>query len=139
MALKKELMKPKIVAIAGKSNSGKTTLIEKLISCLRSRGHRIESATHAHHGLKMDRKGKDSWRHRKAGASATLVIAEGEIALLKDNERTCAEKITAYLSDMDVILAEGFKGQDLPKIEIFRREGPHLKPLGMLDENGSPL
>lgn len=56
MALKKKLMKPKIVTIAGKSNSGKTTLIEKLIDCMSSHGHRIGSVKQAHHGLKMDRK-----------------------------------------------------------------------------------
>ena len=128
-------MKTKIITIVGKSNSGKTTLLEKLISQLTQRGYRIGSVKHAHDGFEMDKEGKDSWRHRKAGASATLVITESKIALVKDDPSDYIEKMNVNLSDMDIIIAEGFKNQALPKIEVFRTESVHKRPLCMADEN----
>jgi molybdopterin-guanine dinucleotide biosynthesis protein B len=128
-------MKTKIIAIVGKSNSGKTTLLEKLVAELTRRGYRIGTAKHAHHGFEMDTKGKDSWRHRNAGASATLVISEDKVALIKNDKKSYLEKMESYLSDNDIILAEGFKRQNLPKIEIFRIQGIHKSPLCMEDEN----
>ncbi|WP_457553645.1 molybdopterin-guanine dinucleotide biosynthesis protein B [Desulfobacula sp.] len=128
-------MNPKIITIVGKSNSGKTTLLEKLIAHLTDKGYKIGSVKHVHDGFEMDKEGKDSWRHRKAGASATLVITENKVAIIKDDTTSYIEKMTLYLSDMDIILAEGFKKQDLPKIEIFRTESVHKNPLCMKDEN----
>ena len=128
-------MKTKIITIVGKSNSGKTTLLEKLIALLTQRGYRIGSVKHAHDGFEMDKEGKDSWRHKKAGARSTLVISENKIALVKDDKTDYIEKMSAYLSDMDIILAEGFKKQNLPKIEVFRTESMHKNPLCMEDEN----
>ena len=128
-------MKPKIITIVGKSNSGKTTLLEKLIAHLTDRGHRIGSVKHAHDGFEMDKEGKDSWRHRKAGARATLVITQNEVAIVKDDKTSYVEKMRSYLSDMDLILAEGFKKQNLPKIEVFRTGSVHKEPLCMEDEN----
>ena len=128
-------MKTKIITIVGKSNSGKTTLLEKLIALLTDRGYKIGSVKHAHDGFEMDKEGKDSWRHRKAGAGATLVITQNKIALVKDDKRGYSEKMQSYLSDMDIILAEGFKKQSLPKIEVFRTQSEHKKPLCMEDEN----
>ncbi len=128
-------MKTKIITIVGKSNSGKTTLLEKLIKLLTQRGYKIGSVKHAHDGFEMDREGKDSWRHRKAGASAALVISEHKVAVIKDDESGYVEKMTSYLSDMDVIIAEGFKKQNLPKIEVFRVDSVHKEPLCMDDEN----
>ncbi|WP_300455182.1 molybdopterin-guanine dinucleotide biosynthesis protein B [Desulfobacula sp.] len=128
-------MKPKIITIVGKSNSGKTTLLEKLIVCLTKRGYRIGSVKHAHDGFDMDKEGKDSWRHRKAGAKATLVIMENKVAMIKDDAASYIEKMRSYLSDMDIILAEGFKRQNLSKIEVFRIGSVHKNPLCMADEN----
>lgn len=122
-------MTPPIISIAGKSNSGKTTFAVKLISELTRRGYRIGSVKHTHHDIDMDRKGKDSWRHKQAGAEATLLITDQQIAMIKDDQRTDIEKMYAYLPDMDLILAEGFKRQPLPKIEVFRTDGPHEHPL----------
>jgi molybdopterin-guanine dinucleotide biosynthesis adapter protein len=122
-------MTPSIISIAGKSNAGKTTLIEKLIAELTNRGYRIGSVKHTHDGFELDNNGKDSWRHKKAGAEASLVITDRKIALVKDDDRTDIEKMRFYLSDMDLILAEGFKRQPLPKIEVFRADGPHEHPL----------
>ncbi|MCD4678508.1 MAG: molybdopterin-guanine dinucleotide biosynthesis protein B [Desulfobacula sp.] len=128
-------MMTKIITIVGKSNSGKTTLLEKLIARLTQRGYKIGSVKHAHDGFEMDKEGKDSWRHKKAGAKATLVISEDKIALVKDDKTSYLEKMRSYLEDMDIILAEGFKKQHLPKIEIFRTESVHKNPLCMEDKN----
>ena len=128
-------MKPKIITIVGKSNSGKTTFLEKLIALLTQRGYKIGSVKHAHDGFEMDKEGKDSWRHRKAGARTTLVIAQNEVAIIKDDKTSSIEKMKSYLSDMDLILAEGFKKQILPKIEIFMSQSVHKEPFCMEDEN----
>lgn len=128
-------MKTNIITIVGKSNSGKTTLLEKLIACLTQKGYKIGSVKHAHDGFEMDKKGKDSWRHRKAGAAATLVITQGKVALIKDDTKGYIEKMTSYLSDVDIIIAEGFKKQHLPKIEVFRKDSIHKNPLCMEDAN----
>jgi len=128
-------MKTNIITIVGKSNSGKTTLLEKLIAHLTDKGYKIGSVKHAHDGFEMDKKGKDSWRHKKAGAAATLVITDNKIAMVKDDTTGYIEKMCTYLSDMDIILAEGFKKQALPKIEIFRTGGEHKHPFCMADEN----
>ena len=128
-------MPPEIISIVGKSNSGKTTLMVKLITELTQRGYKIGSVKHAHDGFEPDQEGKDSWRHKKAGAAASLVMANGKIALVKDDDRPDLERIQYYHRDVDLILAEGFKRHPLPKIEIFRVDGPHGSPLCLEDPN----
>jgi len=128
-------MKPQIISIAGKSNSGKTTLLEKLIFELNSRGYKIGAVKHTHDGFDFDKKGKDSWRHKKAGAVATLVITDTKIALVKDDTSSYIEKMKIFLGDTDLILAEGFKKQPLAKIEIFRTGGDHKEPMCLDDPN----
>ncbi|MFH2058786.1 MAG: molybdopterin-guanine dinucleotide biosynthesis protein B [Pseudomonadota bacterium] len=124
-------MKPKIITIVGKANSGKTTLLEKLVACLTQRGYRIGTVKHTHCGFDMDRKGKDSWRHRQAGASATLVVTDDQAIIIKDDIRTPAQKMGEYLKDMDLIIAEGFKSHNFAKIEVFRKDSSHNAPLFM--------
>ncbi|WDP91196.1 MAG: molybdopterin-guanine dinucleotide biosynthesis protein B [Desulfobacter sp.] len=126
-------MTPQIVLIVGKSNSGKTTLVEKLIRELTARGLSIGSVKHAHDNFDFDKEGKDSWRHKKAGADATLVVTDTRVALVKNDERSHIQKIRAYLKDADLIIGEGFKTLALPKIEIFRTAGPHKAPLCLED------
>lgn len=122
-------MKPQIISIAGKSNAGKTTLLEKLITELTRRGYAIGSVKHAHDGFEIDKEGKDSWRHKKAGARATLVVTGQKIALVKDDSRPAVEKLKTYLGDMDIVLVEGLKKESLPKIEVFRKAGEVDRPL----------
>lgn len=105
--------------------------MEKLITVLSQKGYKIGSVKHAHEGFEMDKKGKDSWRHKHAGASATLVIAPGKTALIKDDDTDHIKRICTHLSDMDLVLAEGFKSLDLPKIEVFRKDGGHKTPLAL--------
>lgn len=128
-------MKPQIVTIVGKSNAGKTTLLEKLIAHLSQKGYKIGSVKHTHDGFEIDKEGKDSARHKKAGAAASLIVTENKIALVKDDNSSYIEKMRSYLGNMDIILAEGFKKQNLPKIEVFRTESVHDTPLCIDDKN----
>ena len=125
-------MKTNILSIVGKSGSGKTTLLEKLLAGLKEKGHRVGCAKHAHKGFQMDKEGKDSWRLRKAGAN-TLVVGPSDIALVRDRSESLLEDIDRHLGDMDLILLEGFKRQHFPKIEIFRTQSGHAKPLNIRD------
>jgi molybdopterin-guanine dinucleotide biosynthesis protein B len=113
-----------IVSIVGKSNAGKTTLIEKLIPELIRRGYRVATIKHARHGFNIDREGKDSWRHKKAGAKTTVMASPTQVALLEDSDRdyTLEDIRDRYIRDADIILAEGFKRNPFPKIEVYRAE-----------------
>jgi len=126
-------MRPTIIAIAGKSGSGKTTLLERLIPVLKDRGHRLGTVKHAHKKFELDKKGKDSWRHRQAGAHATLVVSPDTIALVKERENATLAELVHHLSDMDLVIVEGFKKERLPKIEIFRTDSGHQEPLCLDD------
>jgi molybdopterin-guanine dinucleotide biosynthesis protein MobB len=111
-----------IVSIVGKSNSGKTTLIEKLIRDLTARGYRIATIKHNRHGFEIDHEGKDSWRHKKAGAVLTVVASPHQVAAIEDVDRDyeLAELRDRYIHNVDLILSEGFKKNPHPKIEVFR-------------------
>jgi molybdopterin-guanine dinucleotide biosynthesis protein B len=119
---------PPIVSIVGKSGAGKTTFIEKLIPELKRRGYRVGVIKHAFHRFEFDRQGKDSWRHKAAGADAVLVSAPGSIVLVKDGQGESLDQLQGYLQEMDLILTEGFKQENKPRIEIFRKER-HAQPL----------
>ena len=111
---------PQILSIVGRSQSGKTTLIEKLIPELKKRGYRIGTIKHAHHGFDIDKSGKDSWRHWHAGADAVAVASPGKVAIVKNDERESPESFLDYFEDMDLVITEGFKKEKLPKIEVLR-------------------
>lgn len=124
---------PPVVSIVGKSESGKTTLIERLVPALKSRGFRIGVVKHAHHGFDMDREGKDSYRHRKAGADTVMVASPGQIAMIKDVSGERLDDLLPFFEDMDLLITEGFKGDRAPKIEIFRAER-HRYPACQTDD-----
>ena len=118
-----------VVSVVGYSGSGKTTLLEKLISELTQRGYAVGTIKHDVHGFEMDKPGKDSWRHKKAGASATIISSPFQIGMVRDVERDHSpEELMALLPDMDIILTEGYKKENLPKLEVFRSE-VHKAPL----------
>ncbi|MEW6674152.1 MAG: molybdopterin-guanine dinucleotide biosynthesis protein B [Thermodesulfobacteriota bacterium] len=119
---------PPIISIVGKSESGKTTLLEKLIPELKRRGYRIGVIKHAVHEFVFDKPGKDSWRHKAAGAEAVLVAAPGTIVMVKNGRGETLDELGEYFRDMDLVLTEGFKHGDKPQIEIFRKER-HQQPL----------
>ncbi|MFC1886651.1 molybdopterin-guanine dinucleotide biosynthesis protein B [Thermodesulfobacteriota bacterium] len=129
---------PPIVSIIGKSESGKTTLIEKLIQELKRRGRRIGIIKHASHGFDIDKKGKDSWRHKAAGADTVMVASPGRIAMVKDVPGDCSEneldRLEKYFHDMDLVITEGYKNAKRPKIEVFRPER-HKEPVCLNDES----
>lgn len=114
---------PPILSIVGKSNSGKTTLIEKLVAELKSRGWKIGTVKHDVHGFDIDIPGKDSYRHRAAGADSVIISSPQKLALVKSvpQELTLDQLAKQYFSDVDLILTEGYKREDKPKIEIHRR------------------
>ncbi len=113
-----------IISIVGKSDSGKTTLIEKLVPELTRRGHRVATVKHDVHGFEVDREGKDSWRHKKAGAHTVVISSPEKVALIRDVERdlSLGEIRDKLIRDVDLILSEGYKRDVQPKIEIFRKE-----------------
>ena len=118
-----------IVSIVGKSKSGKTTLIEKLTHELKSRGYRIATIKHAAQGIDFNDSGKDSWRHIQAGSEATVTSSPDKIVLIKPiTQDITLDKIAHLLGDdCDVILTEGFKQSNMPKIETHLKEtGPPL-------------
>jgi molybdopterin-guanine dinucleotide biosynthesis protein B len=121
-------MKVPIISIVGKSNSGKTVLVEKLIKELKKRGYRIGIIKHAHHGFNLDKKGKDSWRHKEAGADTVVVVSPGMLTMVKDHEDESIDAHKKYFMDMDLVITEGFKRERKPKIEILRAER-NSKPL----------
>jgi len=115
---------PPIVSIVGKSKSGKTTLIEKLVRELKSRGYQVATIKHVHHSMTFDEKGKDSWRHIQAGSEATAVCSPDKFVLVKPVVKgVTLDEIASLLGeDYDIILTEGFKKGNAPKIEVHRRQ-----------------
>ena len=114
--------KPPIVTFIGKSNSGKTTLLVRLIPELKRRGYRVASIKHSHHNVTMDKEGKDSWRHREAGAEMAALVSGNTVSFIRDYpEEPDVELIrNRYMDGADIVLAEGFKWTALPKIWVFR-------------------
>ncbi|MEE8235070.1 MAG: molybdopterin-guanine dinucleotide biosynthesis protein B [Nitrospirales bacterium] len=112
-----------ILCFVGRSNSGKTTVIERLIPELTRVGYRIATVKHAGHGFELDTEGKDSWRHKQAGASAVVVLSKGSMAMFADvSEEIKVEEIRDRFLDsqIDLIIAEGWKSEDYPKIAVVR-------------------
>jgi len=116
-------MTMRILGIAGWSGSGKTTLIEKLIPALAARGIAVSTIKHAHHQFDVDVPGKDSWRHRQAGAHEVLVASDRRFALLHENAvpgEPDLDVLVARLAPVDLVLVEGFKRAPIPFIEVWR-------------------
>jgi len=112
-----------ILCFVGRSNSGKTTLIERLIPELVKEGYRLATIKHAGHGFNMDTEGKDSWRHKQAGAKTVIIASKGSLALFADTEQELGvEQLRArYIGDgVDLIIAEGWKSEGFPKIVVVR-------------------
>jgi molybdopterin-guanine dinucleotide biosynthesis adapter protein len=115
----------KVVVFCGASNVGKTTLLEQLIPRLKGQGQgqRVSVVKHAHQRFDIDQPGKDSYRHRSAGAAEVLVASGQRLALLREYEIAGLPSVHALLAELspcDWVLVEGFKHTDLPKVEVWR-------------------
>jgi len=111
-----------ILSLVGSSNSGKTTLMEKLVSGLVAKGLRIATIKHSHHQPEMDTPGKDSWRHKQAGASTSLLVGPEKMLMVSDvDENLNPQLLTARLfTGHDLVLVEGYASLPGPKIEVLR-------------------
>ncbi len=111
-----------IISVVGRSDSGKTTLIEKLLAELASRGYNVGTVKHDVHGFDIDKPGKDSWRHSQAGSRLVAISSPDKVAVYEKvaRELSLDEIVTRYFYDVDLILTEGFKREAKLKIEIMR-------------------
>jgi molybdopterin-guanine dinucleotide biosynthesis protein B len=116
----------KVVGICGWSGSGKTTLLEGVIAALKAQGQRVSVIKHAHHRFDIDHEGKDSWRHRKAGAFEVLVASSKRLALMREFEEEVEHDVHQLIAELtpvaDWVLVEGFRHADLLKVEVWRAE-----------------
>lgn len=115
---------PIVISLAGRSNSGKTTLLVKLIGELKRRGHNVAAVKHSVHEVDLDQPGKDSWRLARAGGDAVMVSSPNRVYLAKklDGEASVEELLALLGNEFDVVLMEGFKGATIRKIEVHRKE-----------------
>ncbi len=118
-----------IICFAAPSGTGKTTLIERVIGCLVTRGIRVGAIKHDAHKVELDRPGKDSWRLRQAGAVRTILAAHNQLAVFDTAEkrRSVRELAEQFLSDVDIVIAEGFRTSGEPTIIVERMDGPDRK------------
>lgn len=117
-------MTVKAVSFVAKSGTGKTTLLEKVIAELKSRGYRVGAIKHDAHRFDIDHPGKDSHRLTAAGAATMLISSPEKLALVKQHQASppIEELLEQYFSDVDIVITEGFKKGGLPKIELHRQE-----------------
>ncbi len=122
----KNIMLPPVVSIVAKSGTGKTTLLEKLIAELKKRGYKVGAVKHDAHSFSIDHEGKDSWRLTQAGADTMLITSPAKVAMVKQNavgeEPPLTDTIAEYCGNLDIVLTEGFKRSNMPKIEVHRKE-----------------
>jgi molybdopterin-guanine dinucleotide biosynthesis protein B len=126
---------PPIVLIVGRSDAGKTTLIEKLLPRLTALGLRVGTVKHDVHGFSIDHPGKDSYRHKAAGAVQTILSSPQKLAMVRDTDHDhTLEELLPLFNGVDLILTEGYKREARPKVEIFRPE-VYADPLCREDDN----
>lgn len=114
---------PPVVGFAGYSNSGKTTVMSAVIARLTASGRRVGTLKHDVHGFSFDHPGKDTWRHREAGAAVTVISSPEGIGIVMDTGKdTPIEKLIPIFFGMDIVLVEGYKRAGIPKIEVYRPE-----------------
>lgn len=131
-----ENITPPVVSVVGNSGAGKTTFLEKVIREMIHRSLKVGTIKHDVHGrFEMDKPGKDSWRHKHAGASTTVISSPHRIGMVMDVEYDHSlDELVSFFNGMDIILTEGYKKDHKPKLEIFRPEITK-EPLCKNDEN----
>ncbi len=117
-----------LISIVGQSGVGKTTLLEYLVRELKGRGYRLAVIKHVPHGFELDQSNKDSWRLAQAGSDAVMLSSPSEIAIVRPLPQEFApEQLSCFMGwDFDLILTEGFKGNNLPKIEVHPKGSGEL-------------
>jgi len=118
----------RMIGIVGRSGSGKTTLITALLPAIRARGLTVSTIKHAHHGFDLDRPGKDSYRHREAGAQEVMLVADSRWALLHemgDAPPPPLEDLVARLAPVDLVVIEGFHTHRHAAVEVYRPSEGH--------------
>ena len=112
-----------VVSMVGRSGVGKTTALERVIRELKRCGYRVGTVKHDTHGFEMDKPGKDSWRHAQAGSDAVAISGPRKMALIRRMDGEMAlDDIVELMGDVDLVITEGYKRGDRPKIEVSRRE-----------------
>jgi len=123
----------KVLGVAGFKNAGKTTLVEKLVTELTRRGHRVSTVKHAHHSFDIDHEGRDSFRHRKAGASEVAVVSRHRWAIIhesREEEEPTLQEILTKLAPCDLVIVEGYKRDSHDKIEVRNLDLAHPRLAG---------
>ncbi len=119
----------KVAGFAGYSGAGKTTLVERLIPALKARGLRVSVVKHAHHRFDIDHPGKDTFRHRQAGAFEVVVASDRRLALMREFEQPAQLTVHHLLAELyegvDWVLVEGFRDSNLHKLEVWRADAGH--------------
>ena len=130
-------MTQKVLGIAGYKNAGKTTLTANLVAELTRRGHTVSTIKHAHHHFDLDHPGRDSYRHREAGAQEVAIVSRNRWALiheLREEDEPPMEEMLAKLAPCDIVIIEGYRHGKIPKIEAVNEEMDHPRLAGA-DEN----
>ena len=113
--------RPKVFAVSGIKNSGKTTLVSKLVTALTQRGYKVGVIKHDGHDFQADHEGTDSYKHKAAGAQNVIVYSKTKLMMVQDLEEPNIEAIIKLQKDMDIIILEGMKYSSFPKIEVVRK------------------
>jgi molybdopterin-guanine dinucleotide biosynthesis protein B len=113
-----------VISFVGRSKVGKTTFLEKVVAGLKQRGYRLAVIKHDVHGFDIDQPGKDSWRFLQAGGDIVVLSSPDKMAMVRRPEQELTlQQLTALVMDgVDIIITEGYKGEDRPKIEVFRSD-----------------
>lgn len=115
----------RVFGVVGWKNNGKTTLVERLVAHLTAKGNHVSTVKHAHHEVDLDQPGKDTWRHREAGAEEVVLATARRWAViheLRGAPEPSLDELLAKMTPVDLILVEGFKRFGHPKLEVHRRE-----------------
>ncbi len=124
-----------VVSVVGRSGSGKTFIICGLIPELKRRGYRVATIKHDIHGFNIDHPGKDTWKHGEAGADMVVISSPQKVATIeKVQQELTLDQVIAKIENVDIIICEGYKGNDKPKLEVFR-SSIHDKPLCTAKDN----
>lgn len=111
-----------VISVVGKSDVGKTTLLEKLLRELKLRGYKVATVKHDVHGFSIDIPGKDTWRHAQAGADVVVISSPQKVAMItRVEEELSLDEVCKKVSGVDLIITEGYKRANKPKIEVFRQ------------------